>query len=114
MIFGKGVATASAGGAVLVLAACGGGGAARDDPGRGGVAPMPTAATAAESGQSLETIGKGYWVFQRKCSECHVAKLPADPHQAGWHATVAGMSWNAGLMKSEETALLAYIGAVKP
>ena len=109
MKFGKGLVTGVLSGAVLVVAACAGG----DDPSHGGVAPVPTAAMAAKSGQSLETVGQGYWVFQRKCTECHEAKLPADPHEAGWHAIAGGMAWNAGLMKSEEKALLAYIGAVK-
>ncbi len=68
---------------------------------------------AARTGESLDTIGQGYWVFQRKCSECHAARLPKDRHKAGWHATAAGMAWNAGLMKSEEKVLLAYIDAVK-
>jgi cytochrome c5 len=74
---------------------------------------VPTAESAREAEVSLEAAGEGYWVFQRKCLECHEARIPEAPLSPGWHATVDGMSWNAGLSKSEEAAILAYLQTAK-
>ena len=97
---------------VLFLVACA---SQTDDPMRvlrtTGKAPMPDAAMAQRSGEDLETIGRGYWIFQRKCLECHEARVPKDPTLAAWHPTMIGMSWNAGLSQSEEAALIAYMKA---
>lgn len=75
------------------------------------VAPQPTAAMAARSGETLERIGVGYWVFQRKCLECHEARVPQDPSDEDWHPVMEGMMWNAGLDAREEGAVLAYLRA---
>ncbi|NNC89758.1 MAG: cytochrome c [Akkermansiaceae bacterium] len=74
-------------------------------------APQPTAAMAARAGESLDTLGQGYWVFQRKCLECHESRVPENPSLAAWHPTMIGMSWNAGLSDEEEAALIAYMKA---
>jgi cytochrome c5 len=89
-----------------------------DDPMRvldtTGVAPVPTAEMASRAGESLDKVGSGYWIFQRKCLECHEARVPEDASLAAWHPTMIGMSWNAGLSEAEEDALLAYMRAAAP
>lgn len=74
-------------------------------------APEPTAAMAARSGEDLDTIGTGYWVFERKCLECHESRVPRDPTHPDWHPVMQGMSWNAGLSEGEENAVMAYLRA---
>ena len=75
---------------------------------------MPTEAGARRAGVSLELAGAGYWVFQRKCLECHEARIPEDPLSPDWHAVIDGMSWNAGLSTREEESVLAYLQTAKP
>jgi cytochrome c5 len=75
------------------------------------VAPKPNAAMAQRSGESLEKIGRGYWLFQRKCLECHEARVPKDPTDKNWHPVMDGMAWNAGLAATEEDAVLSYLRA---
>ena len=76
-----------------------------------GKAPKPTARMAARSGESLDQIGTGYWIFQRKCLECHESRVPRDPSHADWHPVMQGMSWNAGLSESEQNSVMAYLRA---
>lgn len=78
------------------------------------LAEGPTAAEAKAAGVSLEDAGEGWAVFQRKCTECHEAMIPEAPLSPGWHSTVSGMAWNAGLNKEEEKNLLAYLQAENP
>lgn len=75
--------------------------------------PQPSIETASRSGISLDEMGEGYWVFNRKCMECHEARLPDGETAGQWHPVVKGMSGNAGLSKSEETAILKYIKAAR-
>ena len=75
------------------------------------VAPQPDAKMAARSGKSLDSIGNGYSIFQRKCLECHEARVPKNPSNPNWHPTMVGMSWNAGLSESEQSDMMAYIAA---
>lgn len=74
-------------------------------------APEPDAAMASRSGKSLEQIGLGYSVFQRKCLECHEARVPKNPKDPNWHPIMSGMSYNAGLSESEQAAMAAYLEA---
>ena len=74
-------------------------------------APEPDSAMAARSGKSLEQIGLGYSVFQRKCLECHEARVPKNPKDPNWHPIMTGMSYNAGLSESEQAAMAAYLEA---
>lgn len=74
-------------------------------------APKPTARLAARAGESLERVGTGYWVFQRKCLECHESRIPKDPNHPDWHPVMQGMSWNAGLSTDEQGAVMAYLRA---
>ena len=75
------------------------------------VAPDPTPAMAQRAGASLEHIGMGYWIFQRKCLECHQTRVPKDPEDANWHPIMDGMTWSAGLAREESDALFAYLRA---
>lgn len=75
------------------------------------VAPRPTARMASRSGESLDKIGSGYWIFQRKCLECHEARVPHDPADPNWHPVMQGMTWNAGLSTAEQDAVLVYLRA---
>jgi len=73
--------------------------------------PAPTAAMARSSGQSLAHLGEGHALFMRKCSECHEPRVPQNPRDPSWHPTMIGMAWNAGLTKTEETAVVDYLRA---
>lgn len=75
------------------------------------VAREPTPAMAQRAGRSLEHIGMGYWIFQRKCLECHQARVPENPADANWHPIMDGMTRNAGLAREERDALIAYLRA---
>ncbi|MDE0594589.1 MAG: hypothetical protein OSB65_05025 [Roseibacillus sp.] len=75
------------------------------------VAPEATPAMAQRAGASLEQIGMGYWIFQRKCLECHQARVPKEPTDANWHPIMDGMTWSAGLARDESEALFAYLRA---
>jgi len=109
-IFLSATLSAILGAALLVSCA-----ARQDNPTRSletrGKAPAPTARMAARAGENLETIGTGYWIFQRKCLECHESRVPTDPTDADWHPVMRGMSWNAGLAEDEQNAVMAYLRA---
>lgn len=75
--------------------------------------PRPNPVLAGKAGISLDEMGEGYWVFSRKCMECHESKLPSGELEGQWHPVVKGMSGNAGLSVSEETAILKYLRAAK-
>ncbi|MBK1835187.1 hypothetical protein [Roseibacillus ishigakijimensis] len=91
----------------FLLAACGPTGL--DEKGM----PLPRPRLAAKAGISLDQMGEGYWVFSRKCLECHEAQLPQGELLGQWHPVVAGMAGNAGLSLSEEAAVVNYIRAAK-
>lgn len=73
--------------------------------------PQPRPELAAKAGITLDQMGEGYWVFSRKCMECHEAKLPEGQIEGQWHPVVEGMSGNAGLSSSEEVAVVNYVRA---
>lgn len=73
--------------------------------------PMPSSELAMKAGISLDEMGDGYWVFSRKCLECHGAKLPEGEMVAQWHPVISGMAGNAGLSLSEESKILNYVRA---
>ena len=105
----------------LILAGCAGNGSSSKPGGSSSdrahvlaineVAPEPTAAMAERAGETLDHIGMGYWVFQRKCLECHEARVPEDPSDANFHPLMKGMTWNAGLTPREVSAVIAYLEA---
>lgn len=75
--------------------------------------PQPSVELASKGGISLDEMGEGYWVFNRKCMECHESRLPQGETVGQWHPVVKGMSGNAGLSSSEEMAILKYIKAAR-
>lgn len=75
--------------------------------------PNPTAAMAAASGRSLQTLQRGHVVYMLKCAECHAYMLPQDLYVDEWREAVPEMIAHAGLDPSDEQAVLAYVLAVK-
>ncbi len=75
--------------------------------------PHPSASLAAQANITIDEMGEGYWVFSRKCIECHEVKLPAGELEGQWHPVVEGMAGNAGLSLAEETAIVKYVRAAK-
>ena len=76
-----------------------------------GVPPKPNSELAEKAGISLDEMGEGYWVFNRKCLECHAAQIPSDSLIGQWHPVVEELSGNVGLSMSEEQAVLNYARA---
>ena len=76
-----------------------------------GELPLPDPVLAKKAGITVDEMGEGYWVFSRKCMECHQAKLPVGEMKGQWHPVVKGMIGNAGLSASEEAAILNYVRA---
>ncbi len=74
-------------------------------------APLPDAAMAKQSGQPIEALGRGFSLYQTQCAQCHERKMPKDMRVDEWHTIVPGMAWNAGLSKSDEKAVEAYLVA---
>lgn len=73
--------------------------------------PVPTRKMAKASGKPLDTLGKGYSLFQVHCAQCHELKMPKDMRVDEWHSIVPGMAWNAGLKKEDEQAVMEYLVA---
>lgn len=73
--------------------------------------PLPSQELAAKASITLDQMGEGYWVFSRKCMECHEAKLPKGQLEGQWHPVVEGMAGNAGLFGSEEASIMNYLRA---
>ena len=77
------------------------------------LAPRPTAAMSVTSGVSLTKLEKGRAVFVVNCGRCHEYQFPDTVSRADWHHVVPGMAWNAGISKSDQQALTAYLLAAK-
>jgi mono/diheme cytochrome c family protein len=77
------------------------------------LAPAPTPAMAEKSGQPLSTLEQGRVVFLAQCGRCHEHQFPDTVNSKDWHVVVPGMAWNAGISKSDEKAVLAYVLAAK-
>ncbi len=56
---------------VLLLAGC----ASKIPTDEAGL-PKPSSELAMRAGTTIDEIGEGYWIFTRKCMECHEVKLP--------------------------------------
>lgn len=76
-------------------------------------APLATAEMAQRSGTSLAQLQLGFAAYQAHCGRCHEHQLPKSVNSADWHVVVPGMAWNAGMSKTEERAVLAYLLAAK-
>lgn len=72
--------------------------------------PTPTKAGATLSGKSYESLQNGHSVYMTQCSQCHQHRLPNTTTLPAWHAKVSSMAENAGLSKSDEKDLQAYLG----
>lgn len=77
------------------------------------VAPEPDAEMERVSGVPLIELQRGKEVYNTQCTRCHVPMLPDEVSEGDWHVVVPGMSWNAGIDKADEEALLSYILAAK-
>ena len=75
--------------------------------------PVPTAAMATESGQSLEKLKLGHQVYTTECARCHEPMKPTEISGEDWHVVVPGMAWNAGISEADEDAVLKYIMAAR-
>jgi hypothetical protein len=75
--------------------------------------PPPDWRMALRSGTPLPVLGRGYAVYLKQCSQCHVAKLPDDMTREQWHVIIPGMAWNAGIDAQEEHDVLAYMLAAR-
>lgn len=91
--------------ALVFTAACSSLGTGKGSP------PKPSQELATKAGITLNEMGEGYWVFNRKCLECHAAQIPTGSLEGQWHPVMADMSGNAGLSLSEEAAVLKYVRA---
>ena len=77
------------------------------------VIPVPDAAMAANSGEKLPVLQKGYGVYMAQCSRCHEPMMPSQVSEDDWHIVTPGMAWNAGISEADEAAVLKYILAAK-
>lgn len=75
--------------------------------------PVPDAAMSTQAKVKLETLQRGHTVYLSHCGRCHEHILPKEVSHADWHVVVPGMSWNAGISASDESALTAYLLAAK-
>jgi hypothetical protein len=71
--------------------------------------PVATLEMANRSKQSLGTLQTGRALYIAHCGRCHEHQLPASVSSEDWHIVAPGMAWNAGLNKSDERAVLAYL-----
>ena len=88
----------------VLLVACASDDVARDGSGL----PLPHPELAEQAGISMEEMGEGYWVYTRKCVECHAAALPVGDLDGQWHPEVEGMS---EVTIADEGAILKYVRA---
>jgi len=109
-------------GCALVLAGCapGGGGQVADmgggdDGSVGGISevPNPDATMAKLSGKPLSQLQRGHEVYMLNCGQCHAYQLPEKVDIMDWEDAMPKMIGHAGLESSDETAVLAYVKAVK-
>ena len=86
-----------------------------DDGSVGGISevPNPTAEMAKLSGKPLSQLQRGHEVYMLKCGECHAYQLPERVDIMDWEDAMPKMISHAGLASSDETAVLAYVKAVK-
>ena len=81
------------------------------DPAANVEPPLPSVSMAKQSGTPVETLGRGFSLYQTQCAQFHEHKMPKDMRVDEWHTIVPGMAWNAGLSKSDEKAVIAYLVA---
>jgi hypothetical protein len=60
-------------------------------------------------GTTLDTLNRGYSIFESKCTECHEEKRPQDFGAHDWLNIMHQMGRKAKLTTSEDTVVLHYI-----
>jgi hypothetical protein len=104
-----------------LLAGCVGGGGQMgdigggDDGSVGGISevPNPDAKMAKASGKTLSQLQRGHVVYMLNCGQCHEYPLPEQVDIMDWEDAMPKMIGHAGLLHSDETAVLDYVKAVK-
>jgi len=71
--------------------------------------PKPTPQMAEVSGKSYVALKEGHGIYQNKCSQCHVHRLPSTAGLPDWHRTVKSMATKALLSPEEEKVLQLYL-----
>lgn len=71
--------------------------------------PKPTPQMAAVSGKSYESLKQGHEVYQQKCAQCHVHRLPVSATLPEWHQKIGVMATKALLTTGEEKSLQLYL-----
>lgn len=66
-------------------------------------------ATAHWPGVTLDTLNRGYSIFESKCTECHEEKKPQDFGAHDWLNIMHQMGRKAKLTDAEDTVVLHYI-----
>lgn len=86
-----------------------------DDGSVGGISevPNPTAEMAKLSGKPLSQLQRGHEVYMLNCGQCHQYQLPERVDIMDWEDAMPKMIGHAGLASADETAVLAYVKAVK-
>ena len=86
-----------------------------DDGSVGGISevPNPTAEMAKLSGKPLSQLQRGHEVYMLNCGQCHQYQLPEKVDIMDWEDSMPKMIGHAGLASADETAVLAYVKAVK-
>lgn len=86
-----------------------------DDGSVGGISevPNPDAKMAKAVGKPLSQLQRGHEVYMLNCGQCHQYPLPESVDIMDWEDAMPKMIGHAGLQPSDETAVLAYVKAVK-
>lgn len=86
-----------------------------DDGSVGGISevPNPSPAMAKKSGTSLSQLQRGHVVYMLNCGQCHHYPLPEDVDIMDFEDAMPKMIRHAGLVSSDEKAVLDYVAAVK-
>ena len=68
----------------------------------------PTQYMAEVSGKSYAALKKDHKIYQAKCSQCHVQRLPSTAGLPEWHRKVKSMATKAQLSSEDEKFLQVY------
>lgn len=71
--------------------------------------PEPTEANARVSGKPFPTLKRGFGVYMKHCAQCHEHRLPNTVSLPAWHSQIDAMSDLAGLTKTDQEDLQAYL-----
>ena len=71
--------------------------------------PKPTPKMAEVSGKSFASLKQGHEIYQEKCAQCHVHRLPSTAGLPEWHRKVNSMATKAQLSSEDEKLLQLYL-----